>query len=196
MPIHSQLVSGGHRPFRWTREDYHRVAELGLFDGCRVQLVAGEIIDMSPQGTRHAITIQLLYDALRGAFGHEYSIRCQLPLVLNDESEPEPDFAVLRGQPREQVRHPSSAMLVVEVSDTTLEFDSTRKAALYARAGIPEYWIINLVHRRLDVYRLPISMQKDDPDAKYEEVRSLGDNESISPIALPSARIAVRDLLP
>jgi len=184
------------RPFRWTREQYYRAADLGLFRDRRVQLIDGEILEMSPQGNTHALLIPIIHEVLRSAFGDGFTIRPQLPMVMGGASDPEPDLAVVRGNPREQERHPASAVLVVEVADTSLVFDSTRKAALYARAGIGEYWIVNLVNVCLDVFRKPAIDRRFEFGAGYEDVRSLGAEENISALAAPNAVIPVGDLLP
>jgi Uma2 family endonuclease len=184
------------RTFHWTREVYDRLVELGFFHQRRVQLIDGEIYEMSPQGASHAMAIQLAHDALERAFGHGFCIRSQLPLALSPVSEPEPDVAVVRGTPRDYPNHPNSALLVVEVSDTTLEFDATRKAAVYARAGIAEYWIVNLAEARLDVYRGPSEDARFDLGAGYVDVRGYGRGDQVSPLAKPTSVVRVADLLP
>ena len=140
----------------WTRDDYYRMADAGLFVDQRVELIEGEILMMSPMNPAHAASLQLAAKALELAFGEGYSVRAQLPLHLDDCSEPEPDLAVVPGSPRDYPNHPRTALLVVEISDTTLEFDRGRKREIYACAGIPEYWIVNLPDRRIEVHRLPI----------------------------------------
>jgi Uma2 family endonuclease len=186
----------GHRPFHWTREEYSKLAELGLFQDRRVQLIDGEIVEMSPQRRPHSMTIQLVCEALGKAFGQGFSILSQLPLTLGHHSEPEPDVAVVRGSPRDHTEHPSTALLVVEVSDTTLEFDSTRKAAIYARAGITEYWIVNLVDNRLEVHRQPVVDSKFEFGAGYLEIRPCRRDDTVTPLAAPLSKIRVSDLLP
>lgn len=95
-------------------------------------------------------------DALRKAFGEGTHVRIQLPLALDPSSEPEPDVTVVRGSPRDyRDAHPSAALLVVEVADTTLSHDRDQKGSLYARAGVADYWIVNLVDQVLEVYRDP-----------------------------------------
>jgi len=142
---------------RWTREDYNKMASAGLFTpGERVELVDGEILRMTPQGSVHATFIQLVYDELRLAFGPAFSIRMQLPVALSPDSEPEPDVAVVSGTALNYLHaHPATALLIVEVSDTTLEYDRRRKGSLYARAGIRDYWIVNLIDRCIEVHREP-----------------------------------------
>jgi len=176
---------------RWSRESYDKMIEAGIFTPeDRVELVEGEIVEMSTQTPTHATAVQLAAEALRTAFGTALSIRVQLPLAL-DDSEPEPDVAIVAGSIRDYLRaHPTTALLVVEIADSTLDFDRRRKPRIYARAVIPEYWIVNLPDRRVEVYREP------GPDGSYTRARHLGASDSINPLADPSAAIAVSSLLP
>ncbi len=122
----------------------------------RLELLEGEIIDMTPQKSRQATAVRLIEDALRSAFGAGFDVRTQLPLSVGEFSEPEPDVAVVKGSPRDyRDAHPASAVLVVEVSETTLEYDRQRKLPVYARAGIPQYWILDVEGESLEVYREP-----------------------------------------
>ncbi len=192
-----QKIDAGPRPFHFTRDQYYRAGELGIFQDRRVQLIDGGIIEMSPQGSPHATVIGLVDDALRLAFGSGYRFRVQLPLSLGLDSEPEPDVAVVRGLPRDfKDRHPETAVLVVEIADSSLVLDSGHKAALYARAGISEYWIVNLVDARLDVYRNPTVDAHFEFGAGYAEIRGFSADASVTPLAAPAASIRVGDLLP
>jgi Uma2 family endonuclease len=150
----------------------------------------GEIIDMSPQKSQHAAACDLAEAALRTCdFGAAY-VRTQKPLALDDRSEPEPDLAVVPGTPRDYAdAHPDHALLIVEVADSSLGYDRTRKAGAYARNGVPEYWIINLRERVLEVRRGPI-------DGVYSEHQRLPADGQVAPIAAPGCRIAVQALLP
>ena len=138
---------------RWTREEYHQLAETGLLQDVRVQLIGGEIVEMTPQGNRHCVAVGLIEEALRTAFGANHWVRVQMPLALLDDSEPEPDLAVVFGSPREWAEQPRGALVVVEVSDATLTFDVRRKASLYASGGIDDYWVLDLGERQLLVHR-------------------------------------------
>jgi Uma2 family endonuclease len=184
----------GIRPRRWTREEYYRAAELGLFrPEERLELLDGEILEkMGPHKSPHAAAVAEAARVLPHAFGPGHHVRSQLPLILNDESEPEPDAVVVPGTGFDyQDSHPCAhdALLVVEVSDTTLHFDRGRKRAAYARAGVREYWILNLPERQLEVCRDPSG-------ARYRSVTICGEQEMVTPLATPHASIRVSDLLP
>src|SRR6266853_670905 len=145
----TMIMSAEPKTRRWSRAEYTMMAELGLFDGQRVELVDGEIMQMPPQKNWHFVTIKLVEEALESAFGPGYWVRTQGPINLGATSEPEPDIAVVAGKPRDYRAHPNAALLVVEVSDTTLAYDRGRKASLYASASIADYWIVNLIDRQL-----------------------------------------------
>ena len=136
---------------RWTRDEYDRMIATGIFHPEeRLELLEGEIVHMTPQGSGHATAVRLVEDALRNLFNVGFDVRVQMPLALGTDSEPEPDVAVVVGPPRDyRDEHPRVAILVVEVADSTLSLDRERKAALYARAGIQEYWLLNLTDRCL-----------------------------------------------
>src|SRR5688572_15390783 len=155
---------------RWTRQEYYRMADAGLFHDRRVELIEGEVVDMPPQKNAHYTAILLVQRALEKAFGTNHTVRVQGPLDLGERSQPEPDLAVVPGSPRDYQDHPKTALLVVEVSDTTLAFDRERKAKLFAKAGIPEFWIINLVDRVVEVYRTP-SLELG--GSRYKEVKTI-----------------------
>ena len=182
---------------RWKRVEYDRLIECGLFrPGEAVELVGGQLIVAEPQGNRHATSIRAVEEALRTALGAGWEVRTQLPVALDDESEPEPDVTVVPGSFRDYAAaHPSRPLLVVEVSESSLAFDRTRKASLYARAGLADYWIVNLVDRVLEVYREPVR----DPGAefgwRFQSVRVYGPEASVSPLVLPHALVRVADLI-
>ncbi len=177
--------------FRWTREMYDRMVEEGILGPhTRVQLIDGEVIEMTPQGSRHAGVVQLAGEALRKVCPRDAHVRFQLPLALDDHSEPEPDVAVVPGVPRDYIEaHPSRALLVVEVAESSLGLDRTRKQRIYARNAIPEYWIVNLAEAVLEVHR--------DPRGEaYEDRRELKPDDTVAPLALDGAHLAVTELLP
>jgi len=134
---------------------------------------------------------------LRVAFGTGWDVRGQGPVALDDESEPEPDVAVVPGSFRDYAAgHPSRPVLVVEVSESSLAFDRHHKGSVYARAGLADYWIVNLVDRVLEVYLDPVQDSAAAFGWRYGSVESFRPGASISPLALSDARVSVLDLLP
>lgn len=180
----------------WTREEYDRLVGTGIFHPEeRLELVNGTIVTMSPQGSLHATAVRLVEEALRKVFSSGFDVRVQMPLALAPRSEPEPDVAVVVGTPRDyRSEHPQSASLVVEVSDTTLAYDRETKAPLYAQAGIPEYWIVNLLDRQVEVFQNP--QHTNDHTISYHTQRIYTSTESFSPLLRPQAVISPIDLLP
>ncbi|WP_200253612.1 Uma2 family endonuclease [Thiococcus pfennigii] len=162
----------------------------GFGSDVRLELLDGYIIDMSLQKSLHACAADLTEAALRECVSDGAYIRSQKPLALDDTSEPEPDIAVVPGSPRDYAeRHPSDALLIVEVADSSLDFDRNRKARAYARNAIADYWIVNLRDLVVEVRRAPIG------DA-YQDVQMLRAGERIAPLAAPRCAIAIADLLP
>lgn len=185
------------RTRRWTRFEYDKLIDAGfLGPGDKIELLAGQLCVSEPQNNPHAMGISLGLDALQRALDPRWHVRVQLPIALDDESEPEPDLAVVSGGPRDYTDHPSRPALVVEVADSSLALDREYKGSLYARARLPEYWIVNLVDRVLEVYRDPGSDSGATYGWAYRVVLTLGPDEHITPLAAPSARILVADLLP
>jgi Uma2 family endonuclease len=184
-------------PYIWTTRAYKTLVELGVFADRRVELIEGVIVEISPMGSKHETAMVLTMERLRQAFGPGYYARPQLTLDLSPHSMPEPDVAVVPGGVRDYAdKQPTTALLIVEVSDSTLKFDRGEKASLYARAGIADYWILNLVNQRLEVYRGPVEDQRARYGYHYHSVLNLGPEDEIAPLALPEATIPVRDLLP
>ena len=177
--------------YRLSRAEYDRAVAGGAFEpDARLELIDGDLNAMTPEGVSHTIGIDLTADCLRRVFGRGFYVRVQHPLAADDYSEPEPDVAVVRGAIRDYARgHPTSAVLVVEVSNESLRYDRTVKPRLYARCGIPEYWILALPEARLEVYRDPAG-------DGYRSVTNHAAGDKVAPLACPDARIAVADLLP
>ena len=186
------------RTRRWKRVEYDRLIETGFFrPGDPVELLGGQLVVAEPQGSRHFAALRATEEALRAAFGGEWEIRGQGPFALDEESEPEPDLAVVAGSFRDyETAHPSGAALVVEISETSLALDRAHKGGLYARAGLADYWIVNLPERSLEVYRDP------GPDAgapfgwRYHSVSMLEPGGSVAPLARPDRHVLVGDLFP
>jgi Uma2 family endonuclease len=186
------------RARRWSRGEYEGLVDKGFFRSDeRLELLDGVLAVREPQGTLHATALVLVRDALLRGFGRKYLVREQSPVALDDASEPEPDFAVVPGRARDyRSAHPAKPVLVVEVAETSLRIDRQRKSGLYARAGRPEYWILNLVDRVLEVYREPVRSASARYGWKYRSVRLLKSGAVVSPLAAPRARIRVAALLP
>ena len=151
------------RPHRLNVDEYYRMAEVGLLSpDDRTELIEGEIIDMPPIGSRHAAAVTLLPKRIIRALGDSADVSVQLPIRLLPRSEPQPDIAVVKHRPDAyRSAHPTSedALLLIEVSDATLRYDLEVKARLYATHGIREYWVIDLVNRRLVRHRTPRGAQ-------------------------------------
>lgn len=180
----------------WSREEYDRLISAGMFHPDeRLELIEGEILQMSPQGSAHATAVTLIENALRKVFGTNYVLRVQMPLALGSDSEPEPDIAIVVGTPRDyRQKHPHTAELIVEVADSTLWYDRERKMKIYAHAGIPEYWILNLLDLQLEIYRQPAMKQAPAPFYQNHLIHTAA--ESVSPLRYPQHLISVADLLP
>ena len=183
---------------KWTRAEYERLIEIGVFrPGEPVELLGGELMVSEPQGSAHYTAIGLVEDALRAALGPGWLVRSQGPIALTDDSEPEPDIAVTRGSRRDYSReHPARPALVVEVAESSLSLDREHKGSLYARAGVVDYWILNLVERVLEIYREPILDPTTRFGGRYASREILAPGASAAPLAAPAARIPVSDVLP
>ncbi len=177
-----------------TRVAYERMAAQGVFDPAkRIELVDGELIVMSPQSGRHSKVVLLVAKALERAFGAGHTVRVQMPIALSDLSEPEPDLAVVPGSPDDYPddAQPRSALLVVEVGDSSLAFDRGRKLRAYAAAGIAEYWVVNLgaTPAVLEVHREPRLDQR-----SYARVERLERDATVQPLGARGA-ISLADFL-
>jgi Uma2 family endonuclease len=174
----------------FSRREYEKMIDVGILrEDERVELVAGRIVEMSPEGPLHAGTIDLCAETLRRHFGAGFTVRVQHPIAVEPDGEPEPDLAVVRGGPRAHLGdHPHEAVLVVEVALASLVYDRSEKVRLYARARFPEYWIVNLAAELIEVYRDP------SPDG-YRTVASFGRGAVISPLGAHGV-VAASDLLP
>jgi len=184
------LDSGLVAPRRFSLDEYHRLIDVGVLgEDERVELLEGVIVEMTPQGRAHALVISRLNRLLSGVFGDTYSVRPQLPLSLGD-SEPEPDLAIVTRQEEETAEvHPRSALLVVEVADESLRKDRLLKGRIYARARIPEYWVVDVVNRAVELYTEP-----DLAGARYRTMRTLGEGETLASATLPGLSLPVGKL--
>jgi Uma2 family endonuclease len=186
------------RLYRWTRHQYGRLIEHGVLDeDDPIELVDGLLLLKEPQASPHRTSVLLVAKALERAFGEGWFVQTQSPIILDDRSEPEPDVCVVRGSPRDYVAsHPRRPVLIVEVAQSSLRRARGRKAALYARARITDYWIVNLVDRVLEVHREPARPGPARRRWGYASIETLGADTSVSPLAAPEAAVRVADLLP
>jgi Uma2 family endonuclease len=172
-------------------EEYYRMAEVGLLaPDARTELIEGEVIEMAPMGSPHAGRVSQLSHLIFPALGNSGLMRVQLPVHLDDYSEPMPDLAVVR--PRKDFyssRHPGSAdtLLIVEVSDSSLRFDRDVKVPLYSRHQVPEVWLLDLSHDRIHFFRAP-------RDGTYTDVSFADDTKSVALSALPEITVDLSEL--
>ena len=182
---------------RFTRVEYQKLAETIFLPDERLELIDGQLVLREPQDTPHAVGSQLALRAVDRAFGAGWNVRPGLPVALDDMSEPEPDVAVVPGDPRDYLdAHPEHPVLIVEVSWSRLAFDRRHKASLYARAGIADYWVVNLVDRVVEVHREPVADASAPYGFSYRSITQLAPPATVTPLAAPSAVIPVADLLP
>ncbi len=192
-----QTVKQGHSPVqswekRFSISEYHRMAEAGILDeDDRVELVEGVIVEMAAMGSRHAACIRRLEAILNRHPERIGIISTQCPIRLGDDSEPEPDVALLK--PREDFyasEHPGpgDALLVIEVSDTSAEYDTEVKLPLYARAGIPEVWLVNLTTGTVEVHSQPVS-------GEYRQTLRAKRGEALKSEAVSELEITAGDVL-
>lgn len=182
---------------RFTLDEYHWLVQQGFFGDERVELIDGEIVCMAPTGPEHSTSNDRVSSKLILLLADKpYYVRVQNPLALGGH-EPVPDVAVVPGSPDDyRQAHPPTALLVIEIADTSLEYDRTVKMSLYASAGIPEYWIVNLVERRLEVYREPCSPAPETPfNAVYKSLRLYHPEESLTPLFVPEVSVKVEELI-
>jgi Uma2 family endonuclease len=186
------------RTRRFTRVEYERLIDLGIFQpGDPVELIGGQLMVAEPQGAAHYTAIVKTARALEAAFGPGWEVRTQGPIGLDDESEPEPDVAVVPGSPDDYSRaHPSRPVLTVEVAESSLGFDRHHKGSLYARAGLTDYWVLNLGDAVLEVYREPLADAAAPFGWRYARTDVLDASAGVTPLAAPGARLAVSSLLP
>jgi Uma2 family endonuclease len=190
-------ATGWPRPLRWTVALFHAVNSTGAFAGRRPMLIHGVLLEQGPMNEPHATALEKTTEVIRRTFGTGWRVRGQLPLVLGQDTDPFPDLAILPGDSTNPVRaHPTTATLVIEVSDTSLTIDMTEKAELYATAGIPEYWVLDLSARQLHVFRDPAPLANNLGAVAYSTHLTLGPADAVSPLAAPAGTVRVTDLLP
>ncbi len=180
------LAQEGIRPLQ--RVEYEKMVELGLFEDERIELLAGVLVQMSPQGAAHSHAVRRLTELFVIALQGRAIVGSQLPIALSDDSEPEPDLVV--SPPGDYTReHPRQAHLIIEVAESSLRKDRRIKRALYAAAGIAEYWLVNLVEGILEVYRDP-------GPSGYPSAARVGRGEAVAPLYFPDLVIRVDVIIP
>jgi Uma2 family endonuclease len=181
------------QPRRFSVAEYHRMSELGILAAQeRTELLNGEILPMVAKGTAHSSATTRSRQILERLILDRAIVRVQEPIVLNDRSEPEPDIAVVTLEPLEYATHhptPSQVLLLIEVADSSWQYDTEIKMGAYAQAGILDYWVLDVQERRLQIFRQP-------GGAEYGKVYWLSEEATIAPLAFPDLCLSVLDLLP
>jgi Uma2 family endonuclease len=175
---------------KWTLEDYHRMIDAGILAGRQVELLNGEIVEMSPEGAPHANRSTKAANYLRRLLGEQVEIREGKPITLPDNSEPEPDIAVVQPLNEDYEEHhpyPGNIFLLIEFANSSLKKDLEEKTTIYAAAGIQDYWVVNLRAMQLMVFRTP-------GDARYLSETTLTQGD-VTPLAFPDVVVSVQRLL-
>ncbi|MBX9585366.1 MAG: Uma2 family endonuclease [Gemmataceae bacterium] len=185
-------VADEARPYRYTTPQYRQMHDLGFFDGVRHEFIGGEVIEMPSQSNEHYGTIEEVRDVMIALFGPNYWVRMQATLDLSPHSLPDPDIAVVAGPPARKAKtNPTTALLVIEVSDSRLWYDRSTKASLYAAAGIADYWIVNVPGRQIEIRRDPQPDATQEFGHGYATLTTLKQGATASPLALPGAAVPV-----
>lgn len=174
------------RPLR--RVEYEQLTELGMFGDEKIELLRGALVRMSPQGPYHANVVAKLTNVLASMLYPRFEVRPQLPFSADDTSMPEPDIMIVEATGSLTSPHPSRTLLMIEVSLSSLRLDRGLKAEIYSQAGVPEYWIIDIVHRKIIVHRDP-------RDDGYASVQTVVDGDALTPLNLPIT-LQVGEFLP
>jgi Uma2 family endonuclease len=181
---------------RWTVTEFHELRGEPKYESRNLILVEGQILEMPKPNPAHDAAVLLTEIALRKAFGEGHCIRVQMALVLGLSTDPVPDVSVVIGSPRDYTDHPRTAMIVVEVADSSLAYDTRDKANLFAASGIQDYWVVDLVHRKAIIFRDPTRDPIQAFGAAYRSRLVVDAADSVAPLAAPQTPIAVGDLLP
>jgi Uma2 family endonuclease len=189
--------AAGPRPLRWTVDQYQELGKAGLFDNVRTMLIHGEILTMPNPKPAHDTAMALVEDWLRTVFAVGHHVRTQKAFNVGTDNSPGPDIAVVPGSIRDYATDtPRTAVLIVEIAESSLFMDTTTKAELYATAGVADYWVVDLAGRQLLVYREPAPLPTGLGATAYRNHRALGPDDAISPLAVPTASVRVAELLP
>ena len=179
-----QVTPDRFRPLK--RREYDRLVELGVFEDEKLELLRGALVTMSPQGLAHTRAVVRLTRTLTLALADRAFVCCQVPFAASEDSEPEPDVMVVPTTSYVD-DHPTQAFLLVEVASSSLRKDRGVKRDLYAENGVPEYWIVNVADRVVEVYRTPV-------DGRYTEHHEVGPDARLRLAVFPDVEIAVADL--
>jgi Uma2 family endonuclease len=186
------MLPAGIERHRFDVEEYHRMLEAGvLSEDDRVELIGGEIVDMAPVGRPHLSCVVALTHLLVMAAGGRYYVSVQNPIRLGPSDEPQPDISLIRTQPEPDAEGPPGSdevLLVIEVADISLVYDRDIKLPLYARAGIPEVWIVDLRQRKVEVYADPAS-------GGYRVFRAAGPGEQLGSETVEDLSLSVDEVL-
>jgi Uma2 family endonuclease len=175
---------------KWTIDEYHHMIEAGILDSRKVELLKGEIVEMSPEGEPHAYCSHEASDYLTNLLGKLATIRQAKPITLPNDSEPEPDIAIVQRLGREYREHhpyPENIFWLIEYGNSSLEKDLEIKSKIYAEVGIPEYWVVNLKRSTLVVFREPL-------DGEYATKLTLTEG-TIQPLAFPDVLVSVAQII-
>jgi Uma2 family endonuclease len=182
-------VAGARRLF--TREEYHRMAEVGILKPSdRVELIRGEIVEMSPIGRRHVAFVNNLTALLVMRLAGRANVSVQNPVALTDDTEPQPDFALLRQRAvayKDAEATSEDVLLLIEVAESSLPYDRSTKLRLYAEEGIPEYWVLDVAAEAVEVYRAPSG-------GTYRGVSPLSGSASVSVQAFPDVALRLAEI--
>ncbi|MBY0515247.1 MAG: Uma2 family endonuclease [Gemmataceae bacterium] len=198
MPAHvaTRVPSGPPRNLLWTVGQFHYLGDLGCFEGRRAMLIDGVIVEEGQMDPPHRIALELSAEALRAAFGAGWRVCIQLPLVLGQKTDPQPDIAFIPGSARGTSTHPTTAALVVEVADSSLRYDTTVKMSLYAAGGVADYWVLDVTARQLHVFRDPRPDAAQSHGHGYATHLTLTPTDAVTPLAAGGAVVTVAELLP
>lgn len=194
----------------WNVDEYYRLSELGFFNGKRVELIEGEIFvkyeytevgvgkhEMRAMSSLHFAGVNIAAEVMREIFKEKYFVSVQCPINMGECSELEPDISIIEGTARDfKEAIPKTAALIIEISDASLFYDRSKKASLYARAAVQDYWIVNLKDRRLEIYRRPFKNKTAFYGFSFGEIRIFTEKDWVSPLAAPNAKIKIADFLP
>lgn len=190
---HEETKSSSPHSYRFSRDQYKQLGTHGVLTGLRTELIYGVIYQMSPIGWPHVVCVNKLTDLFKEVFAGIGWVNSQQPFTV-DESDPQPDVAVIPGMMMNYTDHPTVSLLIVEVADTTLARDTTMKVELYASASVPEYWVVDLEGKQLQVFRDPFAIPAG--GFSYRTHLTLKPAERIAPLAAPGQSVLVADLLP